>query len=127
MIKDFATRVAAVQPSVTGVLDEDKLILSYSQATVEGLAEMVALGTLSPIDAARLGQWKAQQDVVAYLRSRQRAAQMVAGNSPAESDRAKIIVQQIGVEIDAIEQGLHEGCAAKEADLAARAAAGAEG
>ncbi|MCW1985354.1 UNVERIFIED_ORG: hypothetical protein M2348_001086 [Sphingomonas sp. R1F5B] len=117
MIKEFAAKAAALQPTITGVLDGDKLILSYSQGTVEELAEMVAISTLSPINAARLGQWRAQQDVLAFLRSRQRAADTVARNNPAECERAKIIAQQIGVEIEAIEQGLHEGCAGKEAAL----------
>jgi len=126
-MKEFAAKALAMQPAVAEVLNGDALILSYSQATIEDLGEMVALATISPIEAARLGQWRAQQDVLAFLRSRQRAAETVARNNPAECERAKTIAQQIGVEIDAIAQGLHDGCAAKEASLLANAAAPVEG
>lgn len=54
-------------------------------------------------------------DVLAFLRKRQAAAIKVGSRNPEQNERAKIIADQIGVEIEMIEQGLHVG----EAEVAA--------
>jgi hypothetical protein len=56
-------------------------------------------------------------DVVAFLRKRRRAAEMVAKNYPEDADRAARTVQQIDIEIEMIEQCLHIGDAECEAAL----------
>ena len=56
-------------------------------------------------------------DVLAFLRKRRAAALTIASRNPEEADRAKIIADQIGIEIEMIEQGLHIGDAAVEAAL----------
>ena len=48
-------------------------------------------------------------DVLAFLRKRAAAAETVARNYPEDAERAARIVQQIGIEIEMIEQGLHVG------------------
>jgi hypothetical protein len=110
----FAEKSRAMRPLVESVLDSDDLLRSYREGTVLALADLSALATISAIEAVELGQARERQDLLAYLRGRQRAAETVARNNPAEAERAKIIAQQIRVEIEAIEQGLHEGDAAKE-------------
>ena len=61
------------------------------------------------LEIARLQE---RNDVLAFLLSRQRAASIVAANNPEESDRATEIVRSIAIQIEMIEQGLHEGAAA---------------
>lgn len=56
-------------------------------------------------------------DMLAFLRKRRSAAETVAKRYPEDAERARIIVQQIGTEIEMIEQGLHVGDAACEAAL----------
>ncbi len=56
-------------------------------------------------------------DTLAFLRKRQRAAKTMLSRSPEEQAKAEIIYQQIGIEIEAIEQGLHVGDAACEVFL----------
>lgn len=58
-------------------------------------------------------------DVLAFLRSRKRAAETVARRNADERERAEIIVQSINLQIEMIEQGLHVGDAVKEAELEA--------
>jgi hypothetical protein len=48
-------------------------------------------------------------DVLAYLRQRMRAATTVAANNLDERDRATDMARAIGIQIEFIEQGLHEG------------------
>lgn len=73
------------------------------------LVELVTLGKLSPLDAAQRGKARERADMVAWLRSRQRAARTVADRNPAEAERATWLADQIGIQIEAIENGLHEG------------------
>ena len=54
-------------------------------------------------------------DVLAYLRQRHRAATTVALHNPEEADRAIEIARSIAIQIEMIEQGLHEGAAMTEA------------
>ena len=56
-------------------------------------------------------------DVLAFLRKRRASALTIAARNPGEAERAKIIADQIGIEIEMIEQGLHVGDAAVEAAL----------
>jgi hypothetical protein len=56
-------------------------------------------------------------DVLAYLQQRQRAAQTIADHNPGERDRAAEVVRSVGIEIEFIRQGLHEGAAATQAAL----------
>ena len=48
-------------------------------------------------------------DVLAYLRQRQRAAESVALRHPEHAESSRDLARQIGVQIEHIEQGLHEG------------------
>ena len=56
-------------------------------------------------------------DVLGYLRQRQRMAQLVAAHNPEEADRAHEIARSIAIQIEHIEQGLHEDAAMIEAKL----------
>ncbi|WP_408585943.1 hypothetical protein [Novosphingobium sp.] len=73
------------------------------------LVELVTLGKLSPLDAAQRGKARERADMIAFLRKRQRAARTVADRNPAEAERATWLADQIGIEIEAIENALHEG------------------
>lgn len=123
-MKNVVAQSHAMRPLVEAVLDADDLLRSYRAATVDALADIAMLSSISPLDAVELGQHRERSNVLAFLRSRRGAAETVARTNPAEEERARTIMQQINVEIESIEQGLHEGCALKEADLAdaARAA-----
>jgi hypothetical protein len=48
-------------------------------------------------------------DVLAFLRKRQANARKIGERNPEEAERARIIAEQIGIEIEMIEQGLHVG------------------
>lgn len=80
-----------------------------TNASVDLLGTLIGFAHLSPMDAVQLGKARERDDVVAFLRKRQRAALTVANKNPEEADRAHAIAAQIGIEIEAIEQGLHDG------------------
>lgn len=65
------------------------------------------------------GAHSERADVLAFLRKRQANAVKVGSRNPEENERAKIIADQIGIEIEMIEQGLHVGDAVVEAQLEA--------
>ena len=58
-----------------------------------------------------------RDDTLAFLRKRRAAAEAVAARHPEEAERARFIVQNIGIQIEMIEQGLHVGDAALMAAL----------
>lgn len=80
-----------------------------ASGTVELLGSLVSLGQLSPLDAVQVGKARERADLLAFLRQRRRAAQATAVKQPENAEWASAIAAQIGVEIEAIEQGLHEG------------------
>lgn len=95
---------------VGDVLARDPLgVDKLARVTTNDLVNLVALGQLSPIDAAQRGKALERADLIAFLRKRQQAAQAVAARSPADADYASALASQIAVEIDMIAQGLHEG------------------
>lgn len=122
VLRTLSDHTRAMRPLVEAVLDNDDLLRSYRASTVEALADLSALGTLSPIDAVELGRMRERADTLAWLAGRKRAALTVAQTNPPEAERAKIIAQQVGVEMDSIFQGLHQGDALKAQDLARDAA-----
>ena len=60
------------------------------------------------LEIARLQE---RNDVLAFLLARQRMASTVAARNPEESGRAVDIARSIAIQIEMIEQGLHEGAA----------------
>ena len=66
------------------------------------------------LEIARLQE---RNDVLAFLLQRQRAAATVAERNPGEADRAIEIVRSILIQIEMIQQGLHEGASAVAAAI----------
>ena len=66
------------------------------------------------LEIARLQE---RNDVLAFLLQRQRAAATVAERNPGEADRAIEIVRSILIQIEMIQQGLHEGALAVAAAI----------
>lgn len=69
------------------------------------------------MSAAQESRAAERADVLAYLRQRQRMATLVGARNPAEAERAQEIARSIAVEIEHIEQGLHEDAALVERAL----------
>lgn len=103
----------AMRDRVGQLLADDPVCIGrVSSETVAMIGEIAALGATSPLQALAMGRRHERADVIAWLEGRKRAAATIAAKNPDQAERAGAIVQQIDVEIDAVRQGLHEGCAA---------------
>ncbi len=109
LVKDARERVRGLLKTLVG---EGIHNAARDDTVIDMVAEMAALGATAPIAAVAMGRRQERADVIAMLEGRKRAATTIAAKNPDQAERAQAIVQQIDVEIDAVRQGLHEGCAA---------------
>lgn len=110
---------AAVRERVAGLLGEGVHSAAADSAVLDMVAEMAAMGGVSPIDAVAMGRAQERADILAFLTGRKTAALTIADKHPEMGEgadthaRAKWAAEQIAIEIEAFEQGLHEGRAAQ--------------
>lgn len=80
-------------------------------------ADLVHVGESVAVSVAKLAVAVERADTLGYLAGRRRAALTIADKNPDQAERARDIAQQIAVQIESIEQGLHDGAADLEALL----------
>lgn len=118
LLAELRARLEIAERQVRAIIKDDRVMEGRIETSTLGrLSDIVGLGMMSPQQATLVGCDRERRDVLAYLRQRLRAAETVAARNPEEAERAKEIARSIGIQIEHIEQGLHEGSAAVQATL----------
>ncbi|ABD25085.1 hypothetical protein Saro_0638 [Novosphingobium aromaticivorans DSM 12444] len=119
MSNDRKALAAAVRARVSGLLGDGVHSGAVVSTAVDMVAELAAMGGVSPIEAVVMGRIQERADILAFLAGRRTAALTIADKHPEMGEgadthaRAKWAAEQIAIEIEAFEQGLHEGRAAQ--------------